>query len=424
MQDGMDTTSEALTSRPLSRRGFLSAGALLGAGAIASPLLAACSSPSDGGTSSTGGSASGAAQGLGTPTTEFPSKKWDPKASTAGAKPDLPKRMAWQNIVTGVTALDTVDKWMREAAKAEKYDYLSQNANGNSAATSTQIQQATARGIMGLVAPGQDLQAQILAMQPNMKKGGAMFLFNSGSVTCGMAAVQYQFGKRIGTFTGKYINDTLGGEAKVAFINLNFQTDLKPREQGYIDGITEAGLEASIVTSVPAKEGTQKAGFDITNTLLQKSGDFNVVAAAGDDLALGAMAALKGAGKWKSIPDLMVCGIDGNVQAIAAIKAGNTPYKATSAAHYPMVGYVPGRLIGRWGEGLSIPQFLEYQSFSIDSPDAANKWEADQDTCPDLYEQFLDGDTTYVAGRGEISYETREGIYDGPLLEQLPDLQG
>jgi len=421
MKDEIGNNGEELSQRSFSRRNILSAGALLGAGAIASPLLAACSSPSSSTASGTTGSGSPA--GTGQPTTNFPVKVWNPNALPAGQKPDLPKRMAWQNIVVGVGALDTVDKYMRQAAQEVSYDYLSQNSNGNAAATSTQIAQATARGIMGLMAPAQDLQAQIIAMQPNMAKGGAMFLFNSGGTTTGMAAVQYQYGQRVGTAAGAYITGTLGGTATVAWINLDAQPDLAPRSTGFFDGLTAAGLDKSIVTQAAGKQGTQKEGFDIMNSLLQKNGNFNVVCAAGDDLAIGAMAALKAAGKWQSIPKLFVAGIDGNPQAIAFIKAGNTPYKATSAVNFPMVGYAPGRLIARWGDGLSIPQFLEYQSFLIDSPDAANKWEGDQDKAPALYDQFLNGDTTYVVGRGQINYETRGAYYKGDLPIKLPAVQ-
>ncbi|MTD16696.1 substrate-binding domain-containing protein [Nakamurella sp. YIM 132087] len=408
-----------MTAR-LTRRGFLTTGAMLGAGLLAGPVLAGCSTPDTAGGSGTGSSGSGA--GTGTPTTDFPSKLWTP-TDTVGALPDRPKRIAWQNIVVGVTALEAVESWVKKGAEEIGYEYLGSNSNGNSAQTITQMNQAITRGIMGMVAPGQELPAQVAAMKTGMAAGSAMFLFNTGGITCGMAAVQYQFGRRIGEYTATYVKEQLGGTGKVVFINLNVQQDLRPRETGFMDAITEAGLDKSIVTSVDSPAAaTQEEGYTLMNTYLQKAGEVDVVAAAGDDLALGAMSALKAAGMWESKPKLMVCGIDGNTQAIAAIKAANTPYKATSAVHYPMVGYAPARLIGRWGEGKTIPQFLEYQSFLIDSADAATKWETDQDRCPELYEEMLGGDTTYIAPRGEISYATRGAIYEGDLPVKLPDL--
>ncbi len=428
----------------LTRRGFLSAALLAGAGLASAPFLTACSkrstasqsgattpipAPSSGpaasGTSPGGSmsSSSSAGGGAGTKTTAFPSKLWKP-GTAAGEKPGLDRRIAFQNVVSGAAALDLTDKWLHQAADEIKFQYISANSQGNSAATISQMRQSISRGIMGMVAPAQDIPAQIAAMQTNMAKGGAMFLFNTGSVTCGMAAVQYTFGYTQGQFAASYIKNELGGDAKILFINQNGSITLRPRETGFFDALEQAGIAKELITSLDAGEiGTQEVAYKLMNTALQKSGNYNVVAGAQDELALGAMAALKAAGKWTAIPKLAVIGAEGTPQAVAYIKAGNTPFKATSAVHFPMVGYVPGRLIGRWADGLTIPQFLEYPSFLIDSADTARAFEKDLTRCPDLYQDMLDGDMKYVIPRGEISYATRNGYYDGDLPVKLPTLQ-
>lgn len=404
------------TTRAVGRRGFLSGAALLGAGVVASPLLSACSK------SGTGtGTAAGA--DIGKPTTAFPSKLWTP-GTTAGSKPDLPKRIAFQNVVSGAAPLELTDQWLNQAADDISFEYITANSQGNSAATITQMNQSIARGVMGMVAPAQDIPAQVAAMQANMDKGGAMFLFNAGGITCGMAAVQYNFGHTQGTFAAKYIKDELGGDAKVLFINANGSITLRPRETGFFDGMKEGGIDTSTITSVDAGEiATQDKGFEITNTELQKSGSYDVVVGAQDELALGAMAALKSAGMFTSVPKLAVIGAEGSPQAVDYIKQGNTPFKATSAVHFPMVGYVPGRMIGRWADGLDIPQYLEYMSFLIDSKETATAFEADLDRCSELYDDFMEGDTQYVTPRGSISFDTRNSYYEGDLPEKLPEVQ-
>ncbi len=398
----------------LSRRGLLTGGIVLGAAA-----LGACSKA---GTTTSGGaaSASGAATGTGMPTTAFPSKLWVP-SGTAGAKPSLPKRIAFQNVVAGAAPLELTDQWLEKAADDIQFEYITANSQGNSAATITQMNQSVSRGVMGMVAPAQDIPAQVKAMQANMAKGGAMFLFNAGGITCGMAAVQYTFGHTQGVYAAKYIKDELGGDGKVLFLNANGSITLRPRETGFFDAMAEAGLPKEMITSIDAGEiATTDRGYELTNTALQKVGDYNVVVGAQDELALGAMAALKAAGKWTSIPKLAVIGAEGSPQAVAHIKDQDSPFKASSAVNFPMVGYVPGRLIGRWADGLSIPQYLEYNSFLIDSPDSAATLEKDQTRCKELYEEMLDGDTTYVTPRGEISFETRDAYYEGELPEKLP----
>lgn len=399
----------------LSRRGLLAAG--LAAGVTALGACSKAGTPTGGGATASG---SAVAAGTGTPTTAFPATLWKP-SSTAGAKPTLPKRIAFQNVVSGAAPLELTDQWLKTAADEIQFEYITANSQGNSAATITQMNQSIARGIMGMVAPAQDIPAQVKAMQANMAKGGAMFLFNAGGITCGMAAVQYTFGYTQGTYAAQYIKDELGGDAKVLFLNVNGSITLRPRETGFFDAMKEAGLAEEMITSVDAGEiATSERGFELMNTSLQKVSDYNVVVGAQDELALGAMAALKAAGKWTAVPKLAVIGAEGSPQAVEHIKKQDSPFKASSAVNFPMVGYVPGRLIGRWAEGLTIPQYLEYNSFLIDSPDAAARLEKDQTRCKELYEEMLEGDTTYITPRGEISYETRDAYYEGELPEKLP----
>jgi ABC-type sugar transport system substrate-binding protein len=361
---------------------------------------------------------------FGKPVAGFPDTRWDPTSKTGGKKPNLPKRMAYQNIVVGATTLEIVDKWMKTAAKEVGYDYLSSNSNANPAQTITQIKSAIGRGVMGIVSPGDDQKAVAAAMRTGMDKGAAMFLFNGGGITCGMAAVQYGFGHSQGKAAAQHILDKFGGDAQILYINGDANVTLRPREKGFKDALTEAGVDLGQYKSVPAPAGgTQKAGFDIMNSFLQTNPHVNVVAGVSDDIAIGAMGSLKSAGKWTSTKDLFVCGADGSAEALGYIQKSGTPFGATSAAHFPLAGYAPGRLIERWGNGDSIPQYLEYNSFQIDSPDAAASFLKDQDRCKELYEQMLDGDDTYITPRGEITFETHDAYYSGELLEKLPPVQ-
>ena len=64
-------------------------------------------------------------------------------------------------------------------------------------------------------------------------------------------------------------------------------------------------------------------------TILLAHPDVDVVLGA-DTVVLGALAALRAAGKAR--PDQFLGGIDGEPEAVAEIKKGNTPYKAASAS--------------------------------------------------------------------------------------------
>jgi ABC-type sugar transport system substrate-binding protein len=105
--------------------------------------------------------------------------------------------------------LETVDLWMKTAAKEVDFDSISSNSNGNPAQTLSQIQAAIARGVVGILTPGDDQKACANAMHAGMDKGAAAFLFNGGKITCGMAAVQYGYGHFQRQAAARHITDKL-----------------------------------------------------------------------------------------------------------------------------------------------------------------------------------------------------------------------
>jgi ABC-type sugar transport system substrate-binding protein len=123
-----------------------------------------------------------------------------------------------------------------------------------------------------------------------------------------------------------------------------------------MDALKAAGELSLLVSEVtpPARPGgTQDAGVAVMNSVLQQHPDVNIVASAGDDLALGAATAMKTAGVVT--PQTLVAGTDGTDGALAAIESGTSAFKATAAVNFPLVGYVPGRLFWPLGQGSERP---------------------------------------------------------------------
>ncbi|GAA0259166.1 MULTISPECIES: D-ribose ABC transporter substrate-binding protein [Cryptosporangium] len=94
-------------------------------------------------------------------------------------------------------------------------------------------------------------------------------------------------------------------------------TNAGVRSKGYADVISQYPAMKK-VASVSANWDQQEA-FTKMETIIQKNKDIQGVIAGNDTMALGAVAALKGAGLLDKV---VVVGFDGSPDAIAAIKAG------------------------------------------------------------------------------------------------------
>ena len=90
-------------------------------------------------------------------------------------------------------------------------------------------------------------------------------------------------------------------------------------------------------------------------TILLAQPNVDVVLGA-DTVVLGALAALRAAGKAR--PDQFLGGIDGEPEAVAEIKKGG-PYKASISLASPVFGYAMGQHAADWLEGKSIPQAMD-----------------------------------------------------------------
>jgi ABC-type sugar transport system substrate-binding protein len=104
------------------------------------------------------------------------------------------------------------------------------------------------------------------------------------------------------------------------------------RRDGFKEELAKVAPDLQIVASLTANWDRGKAA-DVTNDLLTRYPDLAVIFASNDQMALGAAEAARAAGK----KDLMIVGVDGNPDAIQAIKEGRL---TASVAQLPyLFGY-------------------------------------------------------------------------------------
>ncbi len=176
-----------------------------------------------------------------------------------------------------------------------------------------------------------------------------------GKVTCAVTWDNYQDGYS----AGKYIAEALGGKGKVCELSgVAGQQSSREKSQGFQDAIAEYP-DMELLASQPAEFDRAKA-MDAMENFLQSFDVIDAVYASNDEMALGAIQAIKAEGRMEEI---FVMGNDGTADAIKAIEAGEM---AVSNATPPFLqGYCAVDMIYRALKGEDIPDTIIEQSTII-----------------------------------------------------------
>ena len=377
----------------IDRRDLLRLSVLTGAGVA----LGACSV--DSGTSNGNSGSGGGNKPLGNGITEkkeLAPFKFD---GAAGAKPNIPKRIAWANTSDAEFFLQ-ITRAIEQAAKERGLEFVTAIANDDSAKNVEQIETFLQRGIGALCIQPLDANAQAPLMKRALEAGAAVLSLVTPPSTSQAVADQYKVGNAQGLAAAKYIKEKLGGNAKVVYFNTDTIEVLKARHQGVLDGVKTAGAGAQVVSDIQPAAITQDGGFKAMNTVLQQHPDVNVIL-GGDTYCLGALSALQAAGKAR--PDMYLSGIDGDEQALAEVRKGGA-YKASFAFAYPLMGYAWGQFAADWLEGKPIPQVMQFNAIELNSAATIDKYQADMKAVEETWKNS----GTYFTMLGSIRYQDRE----------------
>ena len=144
-------------------------------------------------------------------------------------------------------------------------------------------------------------------------------------------------------------------------------------------------------------------------TILLANPDVDVVLGA-DNVVLGALAALRAAGKTRA--NQFLGGIDGEPEAVSEIKKGNSPYRISVSLASPVFGYAMGQHAADWLEGKSIPQAMDILPIALTSANLA-QYEADLIDPASVYANQKRRDA-YLKMYGNICYDSRDHYVNFP----------
>lgn len=342
--------------------------------------------------------------GLTTPTVFAP---FDPNAPACSAPPDLGKVLAFAQD-NEREFMQGVDHGLEMAAKDRGLEYRRALANNDAAKMVEQVQLLLASKVGAVVAAPVDPASLSHSLQEIMWAGGYVGTIVPPPATSLLNAPQYLTGKTLGDLAATYIKEKLGGKANVVLLTQDQIEFLAPRFAALRDSLKDIP-GVTIVADITPNPVNKEGGFATMSTILQAHPDIDVVLGA-DTVVLGALAALEAAGKAR--PDQFLGGIDGEPEAVAEIKKGNGPYKASISLSSPVFGYAMGEHAADWLEGKSIPQAMDILPSALTSDNLA-QYEKDLADPAAVYADPARRDF-YLKMYGNICYDTRDQYVNFP----------
>ncbi len=125
-------------------------------------------------------------------------------------------------------------------------------------------------------------------------------------------------GKYAGEFAADWINENLGGSAKVVGLTLPTFTDCVARNEGFNEALYK-NVDGEITLIEQNGHGLREKGLETMENILQGNPDVDVLFGCNDDSALGGMSAMQAAGFDPETH--LAIGFDGTLGAFEQIKA-------------------------------------------------------------------------------------------------------
>ncbi|TAJ34995.1 MAG: sugar ABC transporter substrate-binding protein [Reyranella sp.] len=294
------------------------------------------------------------------------------------------------------------------AARDRKLEYRIALANNDARRMNQQVQELRATKVGAVVAAPVDPRSLAPHLQQLIWSGAYVGAVVPPPAIEILNAPQYLTGKVLGDAAAAYIRQKLRGQAKVVLLTHDSLQFLAPRFIAMRDSLR--GMPGvSIVADLSPQTVTKDGGAAAMRTILLAHPSVDVILGA-DTVVLGALQALRDAGKAR--PDQFLGGIDGEPEAVAEIKKGDSPYKASIALNSPVFAYALGQHAADWLEGKSIPQAMDILPTALS---AANLTQYETDLGdPGAVWRDPARRAAYLAMYGSICHDTRDQYLNFP----------
>jgi len=332
---------------------------------------------------------------------------FDRDAATCSARPNLEKVLAFAQD-NEREFMQGVRRGLAAAAEDRRLAFRIELA-GNDAARMNEVIDALRDQKVGAVVAS---PVDPISLAPHLQKliwsGAFVGTIVPPPATLLLNAPQYLTGKVLGEAAADYIRTRLGGKAKVVLLTHDSLQFLAPRFVAMRDALRDIP-GVTIVADISPTTVNKEGGLAIMRTILLAQPKVDVVLGA-DTVVLGALAALREAGAAR--PDQFLGGIDGEPEAVAEIKKGDSPYKASVSLASPVFGYAMGQFAADWLDGRTVPQAMDILPKALTLANIA-QYEADIADPAAVFREAARRDS-YLRMYGNICYDTRERYINFP----------
>ena len=336
--------------------------------------------------------------------TVFPA--FDPNARACTPPPDLRRALTFVQE-NEREFLQGVDHGLSQAAKDRGLEYFKVVVE-NDAKAVEQLRWLRDSKVGALIGTSSDATAISQGLQEVIWSGAFVGTVMPPPATLLVNAPQYATGKVLTDAAIVYINAKLGGKARVVLLTQDTMQYLSPRFQAMRDGLDKLP-GVTIVADIAPRPVSKEGGFATMNTVLLANPNIDVVLGA-DAVVLGALKALRAVGRDR--PEQFLGGIDGEPEAVAEIKKGSSPYKASISLASPVFGYAMGQFAADWLEGKSIPQAMDILPIAL-TRENITQYEADLVNPAAVYTDPVRRNS-YLKMYGNICYDTRDRYVNFP----------
>jgi ribose transport system substrate-binding protein len=304
--------------------------------------------------------------------------------------------------------MNGVARGLAAAAKDRGLEYRVALARNDGPTMTLQVQALRAENVGALVAAPVDALGLAPSLQQIIWSGAYVGTVVPPPATSLLNAPQYLTGKVLGDAAAAYIKERLGGKARVVLLTHDSLQFLAPRFVAMRDSLKDIP-GVTIVADISPATVNKDGGAATMRTILLAQPTVDVVLGA-DTVVLGALAALRDVGKARA--GQFLGGIDGEPEAVAEIKQGGSPYKASVSLNSPVFGYAMGQHAADWLAGKSIPQAMDILPRALTAENIA-QYESDVADPAAVYQSAARRDS-YLRMYGNICYDTRERYVNFP----------
>lgn len=281
------------------------------------------------------------------------------------------------NKVVGFAQMSNDNPWriaetksMRDEAAKRGYEIVVTDAQGQMSKQVSDVEDLIARRVDAIFLPPQQFEGIAPALSAAKAAKIPVFLLDREAVgTPGQDYVTFigsnfvEEGQRAGDWVVKNTN----GKAGVVILEGTAGSSVaRDRNQGFMDAIKNSP-DIKILASQPA-DFVRANGQKVMENLIQAYGkDIKVVYAHNDEMALGAIQALKSAGMNPG-KDVLVVSVDGQKSALEAIVAGDMN---VTVECNPRFGPVAFDTFEKFSRGEQIPPKIINQDRFFDATNAS-----------------------------------------------------